>query len=204
MRPRARCTGSPEGGGAPTRCGDDPCADRPRPAPRGPRRAGPVAPGLRGVAAPHRPAPSQQRVHQARHQLPEPARPCPARQPGYRQAVLAPPPAWSGPSPGRPTLAICTVHWRRLAICTVRWRRLAICTVRWRRRARPSQHDDRGHTGQQGPECKLWNAPSLVETQFSPDALVWVALSPQYRQTESVLSGFFLVRSTCHERCRCR
>jgi hypothetical protein len=33
VRPRARCTGSPEGAGAPTRCGDDPCADRPRPAP---------------------------------------------------------------------------------------------------------------------------------------------------------------------------
>ena len=49
----------------------------------------------------HRPVPPQPRLHQARHHVPQPARPRAARRPGYRRAALAPPPPWSWPSPCR-------------------------------------------------------------------------------------------------------
>ena len=62
-----------------------------------------VQPGDRRPAV-HQPAhgqvPPEQGLHQARHQLPRPAPPGPARRPGYRRAALAPA-TCSGPGPGR-------------------------------------------------------------------------------------------------------
>jgi hypothetical protein len=57
----------------------------------GPGRA--VQPGDRRPAVhqpAHRQVPPQQRVHQARHQLPRPAAPGPARRPRHRSAALTP------------------------------------------------------------------------------------------------------------------
>ena len=72
--------------------GDQHPADRPGGPDRaaGPRR--PVQPGDRRPAVhqrAHGPVPPEQGLRQARHQLPQPARPRPARRPGHRPAALA-------------------------------------------------------------------------------------------------------------------
>ena len=65
---------------------------------------------------PHGPVPPGQGLHQARHQLPQPARPGPARRPGHRPAALANRPCLSSVTaagPGHWPLALCTGGYER-------------------------------------------------------------------------------------------